>query len=627
MTTLDTGQRNIFTYNQKLPSVPSGRSVSSASSIPSVPSGNTSLPTTKPSGPSLQYSFGGQQIPTNRGPPFGTAGKPPPGFPPGPPYGPPVAPAKKKTNWVKFIIGGVLIVAIIIVVILVVTLTGGSSGDNNGNNGNNNNGGSDNNKNPNPNNPNAPNVPKPSPDAPFQSAIGTGGACKVDTDCPVILEKIADGSIQTYSQYCINSICVTNKVCTANVDCQSVPDIPELDTCNLAGTGTASKCRYTAGCAGGYCQRLGCKSTTDCGLNEACSINNPLGDDIGVCLPIGNVCSNSVNGNSAQCWAGLFGCTAYSGVAQGQVSQGYCTECYVGNDNSCNISNTPLGGPGAYCETVTGFTGTISGDFGAPPAVCKTNDNFKYFDCPDKTVAGSTLNGNTVCCASASSVNTCGKKCLDDYQCGDNCPYCVPLNGDVKNRVCSCIRISPTQDGYYGAQSEYACVDGYGITYDFNTGNIPYITPGVVNQINPNAHVCVKSETAVCAFNYDAVNAQIVGGRGDVVCSNASRPYCELKTGTCKDTLEGSVCATNPLDGSSTCNEISEDGVVTISQEYACTINHICTKRSYLIAGENCTPPAEGYAMPCGQGLVCSLPMGSSNKRICVPDGFSSSSL
>lgn len=520
---------------------------------------------------------------------------------------------KKKRTTMKIIIGVVVILAIVVIAILIIVFVFGGSSDNGG--GGDGGGGGQKNTNPQTLNPNDPSVPTPSPTAPYQNVKGSGGVCDVDTDCPLIIELV-DGQFTQYSQYCISGVCATNKVCTTNSDCQSIPGIPELDSCKMAGEDgeTASPCRYTVGCSNGYCIRMGCKSTTDCGLNEVCSINQPTGNQIGVCLPLGNTCTNTTTGNSSQCWGGLFPCSAYSGINQNQAVTGYCTECTVGNDNTCNLSPNPNGGPGAYCQTISGFSSTI-GNTGAPPAVCKTNDNFKYFDCPSGTVQGASLNGNTVCCSSSSSTNTCGKKCFDDYQCGDNCPYCVPVDGDISNRVCSCIKITPTQKGFNGAQSEYACQNGFGITYDYNTGS------RTSNQINPNYHVCVASETADCAFSYDAVQNQLVGALGNITCFDLQSPYCELKTGKCKSTLEGAVCI-EQQNGSTPCMEISSDGTITPSLEYACTLNRTCTKRNFLIAGENCIPPEEGEGLSCGEGLVCSLPMGPKGKRVCIPNGF-----
>lgn len=466
-------------------------------------------------------------------------------------------------------------------------------------------------------------VQAPSPSSgtvPYPNELGSGGVCTVDTDCPLITKSV-DGILTPYSQFCVNGTCITNKVCTQNSDCQSIPSIPELGSCDLSSE-NPSPCKYTTGCAvgengTGYCIRMSCKQSTDCGYNEACTVNDPLGTSIGVCLPIGNECTTDTIGNTSQCWGGLFGCTAFSGVNQSQQSTGYCTQCYKGNDNSCNISSTTKGGPGSYCQVITGFEIDSTGQTVAPPSVCKTVDNFKYFDCPNYLLSGSTINGNKVCCASGSESNTCGQKCFDDYQCGDNCPYCVPLNGDVTNRVCSCIRVSPYSDDFYGVQSHYSCAAGYGITYDYNTGS------STDNEINPNYHVCIARQDSDCAFSYDAVNKGYIGARGNIVCSDTNNPYCVISSGKCSSNLEGAKCSDLP-DGSSPCIEVSSTGLLSYSKEYACTINKICTKRDYLTIGENCTPPSDstGGVLECQEGLICSAPMGNSKRRVCIPSGF-----
>jgi len=514
---------------------------------------------------------------------------------------------KKKKSWTTRIIIIVVIVAVIVGVFLLLYFFVFTSTDNGGGGGGGGGGSSI--------------IPTPPSNAPFRDFSGTAGVCSVDTDCPIVTR----GGV-LYTQYCINldggdtgtstdkkGVCVTNKVCEQSSDCLSIPGLDELSTCDLAN---GQPCNFTAGCASGFCQRLRCQNSTECGFYEACTINNPGSNEYGYCVPLGNECTSTTGASptagSFDCWGGAFGCTAP--IIQTQASStGYCTECIIGETNSCNVSNNPDSGPGSVCKTMNIDTepGTIS------PGTCTLIDNFKYTTCPDPIshVGGGDINGLTACCDSGQTNNMCGKPCYDDYMCDDSCPFCVEKIG-VGN-VCSCLRATPYQRSFDSVQSTYACVNSNGVTMiDLTAVTDPD------SYVVPNLHACtvVPGGNAGCVYNYFTSIAN-----GDMNCP-ASSPYCNVTNNTCSSVPTDSRCALDPDDGYR-CQTFS-NGVWTDDDDYVCGVGHLC-REGRLQAGENCW----GQEDLCDTGLVCSERLtnpdapnaaGTYINKICVPNGQNS---
>lgn len=521
------------------------------------------------------------------------------------------APEKKKKSWTKRIIIIVVILLILVGVFLLLYFTvfskttttpnggGGSSGGGGGNSG-----------------VGTGTIPPPPSSAPFQDFTGSGGVCSLDTDCPIQFQRI-NGVLTEFTQFCVNptdptqptanqqGLCMTNKSCIQNSDCYSIPGVSELSTCDLTGD-DPSPCRFTAGCASGFCQRIRCQTSTDCGLNEACTINDPTGEAYGYCLPLGNVCTNgTLTGGAVQCWGGQFSCTA---DLDSNNAQGYCTECHVGDVNGCNISNNGLSGPGSVCGYFSEFT-RVQGVTGDDPALCKMIDNFNYNICPAvgsiNTITGGHIDNLQVCCGGGPS-SMCGKTCLDDYQCDNGCPYCVGQPGTT-TKVCSCIEIGPYQYGFDSGESTYSCRNGNGFTVDtgFNFTD---------NQMNPNIHVCTATSNKVSLYNYSTTS------NGSSNCSNPDAPYSIVDTSSCSSDLEGSRCVMTPT-GDRYCAEYNPvSNTYTRSSDYVCNIANLCTKRK-LAAGENCY----GNESLCDDGLVCSGVLGNTTlpRKICIPNGQS----
>lgn len=515
-------------------------------------------------------------------------------------------PGKKKKSWVGKIIWLVIIIVIavgifLILYFLVFTQTSDGGGSGGGGGGNN-------------------IVPKPPSTAPFQDYAGSGGQCSVDTDCPVVMRN-ENSILVPYSQYCVNpkdlsgvtdgnqGICTTNKVCQQSSDCQSIPGIDELPDCDLAN---GEPCNFTGGCAGGYCQRLRCQTSSDCGILEACTINNPGSDQYGYCLPLGNTCTSSPDTGSGaiECWGGEFQCTADFGLAEGNAT-GYCTECQIGgNDQTCNISNNPNSGPGSVCSTIP--LNVTSGN--TLPATCQMVNNFTNTACPNpasQVVAGG-INSRNVCCIAATSDNMCGKSCYDDYMCSDDCPFCVSDNKGAK--VCSCTRTNTYQSFYDVVESSYSCINSNGVTMIDNTRVTDHDSYMV-----PNRHACINTpgSNAKCVYNYFSSD------NGDMNCS-ASSPYCNISTNTCSNDIVGSRCKRDKDEGYSC--ETFDSGIWSRDDNYVCAMDHTCRQRK-LQAGENCW----GQENQCDSGLVCTdilntndLFDGTEILKMCVPNGSSS---
>jgi len=513
---------------------------------------------------------------------------------------------KKKKSWSKLIIIIIIIVAIIVGIFLLLYFFVFTGSDNGGDNGGGDNGGGG-------------TIPKPPANAPYQGYPGSAGNCSVDTDCNIITTK---GVL--YTQYCVNpnggdtgtssdkkGICVTNKVCEKSSDCLSIPGLDELPTCDLAN---GQPCNFTAGCVSGFCQRLRCQNSTECGYFEACTINTPGSNEFGYCVPLGNECiststTNSATAGSFDCWAGAFGCTAP--IIQTQASStGYCTECIIGETNSCNMSNNPKSGPGSACKKMD--IDTISGAIA--PGTCILIDDFKYTTCPDPIshVSGGDINGLTACCDSGQTNNMCGKRCYDDYMCDDSCPFCVEKIG--VGAVCSCLRATPYQRSFDSVQSTYACINSNGVTMI----DLSAVTSADAYVV-PNSHACTVSPggNAKCIYNYFATFTN-----GDMNCQ-ASSPYCNVTTNTCSTIPIDSRCNLDKDNGYK-CQTFS-NGIWTDNGDYVCGVGHLC-REGRLQAGENCW----GQETQCDTGLVCSKWLtnpdapssdGTYINKICVPNG------
>jgi hypothetical protein len=426
--------------------------------------------------------------------------------------------------------------------------------------------------------------------APVTTYGGSGGVCLHDTDCPVITvtERDAQGGdkITTYTQYCVDNVCATNKPCELDSEC--IPDTVDPDDPNCDPLNPANPCKYTGVCLNNFCQRQRCMNNLNCGVNEACTINQLDGRDFGYCLPIGNKCNQTstiggqtLGNGSLNCYGGFFPCTGGQGG-----SEGFCTNCV--KDNECNMASNFDLGPGSYCKTISPFdTGEIDARF--TPSTCVVPDGLVNTFC-DAGQRRVDLFDAGVCC-NAGEASRCGETCSDDFQCDNDCPFCVAGK-------CSCMQLSVYSSDRSNITSTFSCIGGSGVSGYSMTGDIDSDN---LNQIADDVHVCIAQESEA-AYSYDD-NAMM----GTLYCTDSSRPYYIPSTGRCSSTPDDSICKI--VSGRKIC--VGPDG--NELEDYVCAINNTCQKRR-LQLGEYCDQNAE----QCDEGLVCQVSSANSYKRICV---------